>query len=180
MAKVISVIVLLLVIVAGGYMYVSRNNTTISPEKEAYKSDKEKINTEVVPSGKKMAFASFVKQGGSYQCTVHQYVNDTDTVGDVYLDNGKIRGEFKTTYNGMNIDTSFIVRDGYTYTWTSAMPTMGFKAPVVDSETTGSADTSGTYSWNNDQIGDYDCKAWAADQSKFAIPTSVKFTEAKR
>lgn len=129
--------------------------------------------------GKKMAFGQFVKQGGSYQCTVDQYLDNYNikTTGTVYLDSGKIRGSFSTNYNNTKIDAYAIVKDGFAYSWTS-MGNMGFKTPVV--ETDGGAESNvtvsgNTYNFNMNQIGDYNCEEWKADASVFVLPTSVTF-----
>lgn len=129
-------------------------------------------------SGKKMAFADFVKQGGSYECTVNQYVAGTETSGKTYISGGMIRGEFQTSVQGLNITTNMIVRDGFTYTWSSMAPTMGYKAPIAEgAEGDTSTGMSGTYSFNAEQIGDYDCSPWTADLSKFTLPAGVNFQE---
>lgn len=139
------------------------------------------------PSGKKIAFSELVKQGGSYECTVKQAVSNMDSDGVVFMNRDRIRGEFSTLTQGIKIDTSMIVKDGYTYTWSSMMPGAGFKIKMdsptgAGAHTTADAETStnGSYSWNADQIGDYYCKEWAVDESKFTLPTSVKFTEIKK
>jgi hypothetical protein len=121
-----------------------------------------------------------MSQNGTYKCTVNQYVGDIESKGTVYMDKGLLRGEFATAVANQKIDTTMILRDGYTYTWTSMAPTMGFKSKVVEPTTTSTTTaTSGTYSWNADQIGDYNCEAWTGDESKFALPATIKFTEVK-
>ncbi len=127
------------------------------------------------PTGKKMAFSQFMKQGGSYKCIVRQYVNDTDTQGTVYLNDGLMRGEYSTAVQGQNIDATIIVRDGFAHTWTSMSPTMGFKSKIVEDPETGSTGTAGTYSYNADQIGEYDCQPWTADASLFVLPAGITF-----
>ncbi len=131
-------------------------------------------------SGKKMSFDAFMKQGGSYVCTVNQLVQGIESKGTVYINNGDIRGDFNTSVSGMNIDTFFIVKDNFTYTWSSMMQGKGFKAPV-NAGAGGDANTgtSGQYSFNAEQIGDYNCEAWKVDQSKFALPSGVNFTLVK-
>lgn len=132
------------------------------------------------PDGKKMAFGQLVAQGGSYECTVNQYVGETVSQGTVYTSGTLVRGEFNSKANGLDINTSLIVRDGYTYTWTSMAPKMGFKAKVAaNSEVNPNQETSGTISWNADQIGDYDCKDWTPDLTKFDLPAGVAFQELK-
>ncbi len=128
------------------------------------------------PGTKKIPFAQFFAQGGSYVCTVNQYVENMESKGTTYMHNGMIRGEFSTAMQGMIMDTHMIVRDGFTYTWSSMMPTMGYKVPV---QASGEADitttTNGTYSFNAEQIGDYDCEAWSPDLNRFELPPEVTF-----
>lgn len=128
--------------------------------------------------GKKMAFSAFIKQGGSYECTVNQSIDGMDSTGKVWLNNGMIRGDYSVKANGVDIRGSTIIRDGFAYTWSSAFP-MGFKVAVSE-DANGSigagASVSGkTYSWNANQIGDYDCDSWKADASKFTIPSNITF-----
>ena len=116
---------------------------------------------------------------GDYKCTVSQYVQDIKSEGTVYLSSGMIRGEFTTQYNGQTIDSTFIVRDGYTYAWSSASKNMGFKVKAKTSastEVSAGGNASGTYSFDLDQIGDYNCDAWVADETKFIPPTTITFT----
>ncbi len=158
-----------MIVVAGYFGFSSKSDDV---------SDSEKGEMMENNSGKKMAFSEFIKQGGSYECTVNQNVSGTDTKGTTFISGGNIRGEYNTKTQGMSIDTNFIVKDGYSYTWTSMMPNIGFKTKVVASADANiNAPTSGQYSFNAEQIGDYECKAWNADESKFAIPSTIKFQD---
>lgn len=158
------------VVVVGGYFAFSGN-------KEEVADTSTNTDTAEETEGKKMAFADFLKQGGSYKCTVNQSVNNIEASGVTYLNDGMIRGEYSTTVQGRNIDGTMIVRDGYTYSWTSMLPGQGFKAKVVESTGDGSAGTSGAYSFNAEQVGDYDCQPWTPDSSKFVVPTSITFKD---
>jgi hypothetical protein len=126
-----------------------------------------------------MAFSEFLKQGGAYKCTVNQYMQGTDVQGTVFINGDKIHADYNIAVQGMTIDSSMTVRDGYSYTWSSMMPGTGYKSKVVTSSDTsvGGTDTSGTYAWNAEQIGDYNCEAWNHDEETFALPTGVTFTE---
>ncbi len=76
------------------------------------------------------------------------------------------------------IDSNAIVRGGYAYVWTSASPKSGFKVKTADPATEGTGViSSDTFSFNADQIGDYDCEAWTTDASKFELPASVTFAD---
>jgi hypothetical protein len=129
-------------------------------------------------AGKKIPFADFIKKGGAYKCTVNQYVQNVETKGTVYISGGDLRGEFSSTVAGMNFTSTFIRKDDYTYTWTSAMPGKGFKVKTqASAEANTDAKASGTYSWNAEQIGDYNCEVWATDASKFVLPAGVTFSD---
>ena len=141
----------------------------------------ESLETTNPNAGKKMAFSEFLKQDkGDYKCTVNQDVNGSVTVGTTYLSGGMIRGEYNTQVQNMNVDSTFIVRDGFSYSFTSLAPTMGFKVKVVEpKEGDVTTATSGSYQWNAQTIGDYDCQPWTVDPAKFTIPTNITFQEIK-
>jgi hypothetical protein len=169
-----AVVALFIIIIGGGGYYFYQSNT---PRPEI--PDNAIPVTTTKPETKKIPFSALVEQMGTYKCTVNQYVQNIESKGTVYMDKGMIRSEFNTSVNGMNIGTTMIVKDGYTYSWSSMMPTMGYKARIVAPETSttsASASTSGTYSWNAEQIGDYNCESWTADATLFTIPSTIKFT----
>lgn len=170
MTKII-IAVLIAAAVVGGYFAFNNKEVEVVNEEVATTPSPE-------VSGKKMAFSEFVKQGGAYKCTVNQSVNNTDTVGTTYINKGMIRGEYNTKVQNLSVDTTLIIRDGYTYTWTSMLPNMGYKSKVADpKQVDTNAPKSATYSFNSEQIGDYDCKDWTVDESKFVVPSTVTFSE---
>ncbi len=133
--------------------------------------------TSTKPTSKKIAFSEFIKQGGSYKCMVTQTVATMTTMGTVYLDNGKVKAEFEVSVAGQTISTSMIIRDGYSYTWTSNSPTKGFKTKIATGgQGNSSTGTKGTIVWDGSQIGDYSCEPWVAEASMFEIPKTVTFT----
>lgn len=172
-----------IIVVGGGILLFTQNPVT--PTDTAVDSTTSEVtpaeNTETdeTPREKKMPFSQFIRQHGSHQCTVNQLVAEVETRGTTYVHNGMIRGEYNSQIQGMSIDTSILVRDGYTYSWTSMMPNLGYKAKVVetDASTNPEVGTKGTYAWNAENIGDYECTPWAPDQSMFEIPDRVHFTE---
>ena len=162
MNKTLMWVLVAVVVVAGGYYVLKGDNQPGENE------------TTQEETGKKMAFSEFIKQGGSYKCEVKQSMNDFNSGGTVYISNGNIRGDFTTVAEGQTAQTSFMLKDGFTYNWSSLAPNMGVKVPVaVDSETTVNSEV---YSWSANQIGDYDCEPWVADAARFIVPTNINFT----
>lgn len=169
MQKIILWIVVGAVVVGGGYFAVTSSKGAVSKTETA--------NTLAQQNGKKMAFSEFLKKGEASKCTVTQSVSGLETKGTMYTYSGMMKGEFKTEAYGKTIQTDFVLRDGYTYTWSSAAPTMGFKVKVAVPAGTNVAPVSATVGFNAETIGDYDCQPWTVDESKFTLPSSVTFRE---
>lgn len=171
----------LAVVVAGG-LYMQRGGLEGVTENTDTVAEATTTTTGT-PAGKKMAFAEFIKSDkGAYKCTVHQSVKNIETTGTVYISSGLLRGDFNANYAGQKMDIMFIMRDGYTYTWNSMMPTMGYKikndTTVAMGDTKASASGQISVSTPNEylnQIGDYNCEKWSVDASVFSVPGNVTF-----
>jgi len=180
MSKTATTIIIAIIIIVAAVLLINKKPAAEQPIVET----PETVTTQ--PEAKKMAFDVFLKQGlqgQAYECTVHQYVGEIDTVGKVWIDGEKMHGEFATAVQGQNIKSFTTMMDGYMYSWSSISNT-GFKmkstAPAdANGNTSSNAASSGSYSWNASQIGDYDCKPWTPTESTFALPANIKFTEMK-
>lgn len=162
-------------IIVGGYFVFN-----MKPMPESAQLENSEMQNEVSgeTSGKKMAFSEFIKQDkGAYKCEVKQAFSDIENKGTVYMNNGMMRGEFTTVAEGKTMDSSFIMKDGYAYNWSSVLPNMGVKVKVLANTENKGGDAKGTYTWNAEQIGEYNCEEWKVDESKFALPVGIDFTE---
>ena len=178
--KILVGIILVLIVIGGYFAYTKTRSKSeelgnVNPGANSQNSEVGTVN----PNGKKMAFDAFVRQGGSYQCTVHQSVNNVDSVGTVYVANGNMSGQFDTTVSGQTMTSNMIMKDGYMYSWSSMSPNMGFKMAIAGNAGTGTNGTMANAYADAPQFGDYDCQAWNGDSSKFTPPASVKFSEIK-
>jgi hypothetical protein len=126
-----------------------------------------------------MSFSDFIEQDGSYKCQISQDISGSKTSGMVYINNGQIKGEFASSYQGTEIKTNFLQKEGFSYSWNS-MTNTGFKVPVPKEVETSQQVKSDTNSFNPDSIGDYSCTDWVLDKSQFDLPTNIKFTEITR
>lgn len=175
MSKVTIGALVAIVLIVGGYLAFKGNKEVDTIN--IYNNEGTEVKND---SGKKMAFSQFIKNpGGSYKCEVKQVISDFDTSGTVYVSNGKIKGDYTTIAEGKTMKTSFIMRDGYSYMWGDMMMGSGFKVkiPDVTAATNTNLDTSGTYTWNAEQIGDYDCQPWVASEAMFSLPAKVVFKD---
>ncbi len=164
MTKIIIALIIIGAIGFGGYVMRERQTAALVVKEQSVSTT----------SDKKVPFATLIAGGDSYRCTVYQSMSDMENSGIVYASNGNLRGEFTVIAEGRTIKSWIIVRDGFMYSWNSAMPT-GFKMTNKISPTA-SAEVSGTYRWNAEHIGDYECQPWVAEASTFAIPTDITFT----
>lgn len=174
MSKTLISVLVLGVVILGGY-FIIKNGKGIEPTSI---ENAEVINGEQATesSGKKMAFSEFLKQGGSYKCTVKQAMSDFDNTGTMHIDGSRVRGDFTTVAEGLTVTTSLVVKDDYTYVWmngVNGLPASGFKTKNQVDTTT----ASGGFRWNAETIGDYDCEIWAVDEAMFALPTDITFKE---
>lgn len=159
-AKIAIGIALLAVVAAGAYSY---KNGQYGPLENATTTQ------QGGSSGKKMAFGEFAKQGGNYMCTFGGNVQGVDATGTIYINGGLIRGEVtQSTQAAGSMTSSFIIREGNVYYWNTAMP-QGIKIKYdITNYKAGDFDQF-------DQVGDYDCKDWTPDPTKFVVPTNIQF-----
>ncbi|MCC7436335.1 hypothetical protein IT402_00445 [Candidatus Nomurabacteria bacterium] len=150
--------------------------------KKEYKPDdfqtvkEENVVTEEQTQSKKMSFSDFVKkEDGSYECSVSS-MDDFGSNGKAFINNGEIRGDFTTVAEGMSIDSSVLVKKDFIYIWSDMFPQAAIKVANIKQEP-GSVSTqmSGTYVWDTDKVGDYNCSPWTVDESKFVVPSKITF-----
>lgn len=179
MNKQIVAVVVALVVLVGGYFLFNKmgGRDGESMETPTTENEQNNVGTNTDTTGKKMSFDSFLRQGGAYVCTVNQSVQGMNSQGTVYVDGSNVRGEFNSSIQGMSVKSEFLVKDGYSYSWSNMMANKGFKIAVNDGGSASNTGTSGSYSFNAEQIGDYNCEPWSVDNSKFALPSGVIFTE---
>lgn len=156
------VLIALGVVVLGVVSYVA-----IKPNDASVKNDTQENS-----------FLDFVNSKESFECTVTQNVQGISSNGTVFISEGKIRGEFQTETQGMKINSSMVVKDGYTYSWTSMMPSVVYKAKVASGEISQqNTQMSGSYSFDARQIGSYDCKETSVNDSRFELPQGVSLVD---
>jgi hypothetical protein len=183
--SVFSIIAGVIIIVGGYFLYNSMNKDNVNNENNSNVTGgdtKANISSTTVEakSGKKMAFSQFLKNGGNYKCTVRQSFNEVEANGVVYVNDTRVSAEYDANVQGMQVKTNLIVKDDYTYSWSSVMPGTGIKVKVnkPDVPITSTA-MSAQYGFNADMIGDYNCEAWTLDESKFTLPKGITFKEIK-
>jgi hypothetical protein len=97
----------------------------------------------------------------------------------IYISNGKMRGEFRSTSGTVSSANLMIYNGGYLYSWVEGT-TVGKKTSInslSDLPAVIPKDlTSGAIYGTSDNSVGWDCHDWLTDNSVFVIPTYVKFT----
>ena len=94
--------------------------------------------------------------------------------GTVYSANGSMRGDFTSTVNGKAMTSHSIAEDTTSFVWTDGM-NQGIKTTINGIAPSGNNDSPSSVNMN--QKHDYICKSWIADDSKFSLPSEIKFSD---
>jgi hypothetical protein len=129
------------------------------------------IETSKEESASSGLFADLMARTGSWKCHAKATHEQGASEGEVFINNGTIRGDFVATMAGRSVNTSFISRDGYMYTWSDMLP-QGMKVKI---ESAGG--TSGGQGIDPTTPVEYSCEGWAVDESKFEAPSDIEFFE---
>lgn len=128
--------------------------------------------------GMKTSLGGIFDEQGNYQCDYEQITQESRSSNVIYVSNGKMRGEFRTSA-GLNSTATILVYDGsYLYVWTEGKSTgvrtqpktiADLPALIPEDVSSGRILGSGinNVSWN--------CHAWSKDDSKLVKPSYVTF-----
>src|SRR6185503_11737286 len=116
--------------------------------------------------------------GGSQQCSFSSTdaTSGARTSATVFVTAGHMRGDFTGQAAGGTAASSHMIVDGETsYLWSDGS-VQGVKMSFANLDA--QASPSGQQQpVNLDQKANYSCKTWSPDNSTFALPTGVTFTD---
>ena len=162
------------VAVVGGGTYAVMNNRAHTADDDTQTEGG--IQNEV--STEQNTLRGLMQLGQRVMCTFTSVAEATGgtVTGAVYIDGGRVRGDFDIAQAGMQFDSHVIITEGKMYTWTytpqgTFAQVMTFDpAPQTNMEVRTGAPVS------VDDAADYTCSPWGGDASKFVLPTSLTFT----
>lgn len=128
--------------------------------------------TKPADSTTKGSIKSLLAAGKNVNCTISY--PDAGSTGTVYVSGQKMRGDFNMMVEGKPMESHMIQDGTYVYSWTGSQ---GAKFKV--DETLKASPVPGGQQQNVDldKEVDYKCSSWSADNSKFTVPTDVKFVD---
>lgn len=103
----------------------------------------------------------------------------TDTSATLYISGKKMYEEIQMVSSDKAVPTTnmAMISDGtYIYTWDVSKKMPGMKIKIVE-PTPGTTEDTKTQSVDMDKKFDMKCSSWMVDDSKFVVPTDVKFTD---
>ena len=144
----------------------SDSTVTNQPQKSAVYSDTD-------------TYVSVFNQSGSHVCTYDQVTQTSRSSNTIYIADGKMRGEFRTTTGGVNSNNNIMVYNkGILYTWKEGMDN-GTKIQIktlADLPVSIPRDlTTNVVSGSGLNTSSWDCHNWRQDNSMLVPPTGVKF-----
>ena len=123
-------------------------------------------------------FHSIFTQSGNHECDYDATSATGKSSSKIFIADGKMRGEFRSTMGATPVASLMIYRNGYLYSWSEGATT-GTKTSITslsDLPTVIPKDLAGgaIYGTSADNVGWY-CHDWLKDTSAFTIPTYVTF-----
>lgn len=174
---IIGVIVIVLVLL-GIWYFASMNGSAPAQDMSATTSSSSSTSaTGSVPASTN-TFRSIFTQSGNHECTYELVGTSTRSSSVVYIADGKMRGEFRTT--GTVTSANFMIYSGgVLYTWKEGA-TVGKKTSIssladlpqaIPQDLTSAA----ILGVSNDNVS-WDCRYWAKNATVFTIPSYVNFS----
>lgn len=166
---IIVAIVAILLIAAGAFFVLNKKSTAPKQSNTASQEQKSQESGSI-----KNSIKSLLSQGKSVTCTVKYPSAEQATEGTLYVSGKQMRGDFKTTVNGKEMDSHMITDQTYSYSWSSATP-QGAKMKIDQVEAPNASPVSGQVDTNSEV--DMKCSPWGVDNSKFTPPSNINFMD---
>lgn len=176
-------VIVVVILVALGIWYFNSSNTagTATPEQTATTTTTVSTtvtNTSAATPASPTTFKSIFTQSGNHECTYEQVGTSTQSSSVIYISNGDMRGEFRTTGTVTSADL-MIYNGGYLYSWKEGA-TVGKKSSIkslADLPQVIPQDlTSGAIFGVSTNNVSWDCHDWITDPTFFVLPTYVTFS----
>lgn len=162
---VIAAIVILLILAVGGMFFLKSSKTPVATTQTAKPQTTNSLKGTIV---------GLLSGGKNVNCQVTY--PDSKGTGSVYVSDKKFAGDFTMKGTDGKETTAHMISDGtYMYVWSSGLP-MGIKMSL-EAAKNAAQNTQVNQSVNINQEVGLNCSPWAADSSKFTIPSDIKFQD---
>jgi hypothetical protein len=167
----IGVIVLILVLGTGGFLFMKYSKAPTMPSTQSTNTQTAKPTTGNATSD---SILSLISGGKTVNCSI-TYPDNKGT-GNIFVSDKKFAGDFTTKDTSGKETTGHMVSDGtFMYIWSAAMAT-GIKVNLENAKNM-AQNSAVTRSFDVNQKVGLNCSPWLTDNSKFTIPTNIKFQD---
>ena len=172
--KVVLIIIALIIIAILGFVVVKGSKTTTPAVTTQITPAASPTTAKTETGNVKGTIKSLMTAGKTEVCSYTNQVNGANINGKMYVDNGKMRGDFTVVNSGKNetVTSHILVNDSQNmYAWTD-LSARGMKMSLA-SAAGATASTSGGPDVN--QEVQFSCSPWVADSAMFTVPTTITF-----
>ena len=164
-----SVILALIILVSAFYFILPKSSIKVTQKKEQTANKISPTQPSTLGTLKNLL------SGGKTETCIIAYPNNQEK-GTVYVADKKFAGNFIINQTAGKTVTGNVVSDGnYVYIWSSkALAGIKIKLDALTNQSTASAQTGNL---NFNQQININCSNWVVDNSKFAIPSGIIFTD---
>ena len=168
-----------IVLVALGIWYFASSGTAGITQGETATTTTGTTGTPVGTPAASSTFRSIFTQSGNHQCDYSQSNSTGQSTSVIYLADGKMRGEFRSTMSGGSTASLMIYTGGYLYSWKegattgkkSSIRALSDLPDVIPQDLTSGA----IFGTASDSVG-WNCHSWLKDVKLFTIPSYVTFS----
>lgn len=166
---IIAVIILVVALGVGGFLFMKYSQPpAMTHETSATSTSPQSSNATTA------SILGLLSGGQTVSCIIN--LPDNKGTGTIEVVDRKFAGDFTVTDNSGKQLVSHMISDGtYVYAWSTATAD-GFKMKL-DTAKNAATNAQNNQSVNLNQKVDLKCSPWGVDNSKFAIPTNIKFTD---
>jgi hypothetical protein len=167
---IVAVIILIILLGAGGFLFLKYSKATTMPKQVATSTPTQAPKTNSV-SG---TILSLLSGGQNVNCAI-TYPDNKGT-GSIFVSDKKFAGDFTMKDSSGKETIGHMISDGtFMYIWSSAMPTgIKMNLEVAKNAATNAQNNQGIDV--NQKVG-LNCSPWLPDNSKFTVPTNIRFTD---
>jgi hypothetical protein len=167
----IGVIILILILGAGGFLFMKYSKAPNMPQTQSTNTQTEKPTNNSSTSD---SILSLLSGGKTVNCSI--IYPDSKGTGSIFVSDKKFASDFTTKDSSGKESTSHMVSDGtFMYIWSQTMPS-GIKVNLATAKSL-TQNSAISKSFDVNQKVGLNCSPWLPDNSKFTVPTNIKFQD---
>ncbi|MFH1246735.1 MAG: hypothetical protein V1489_03100 [Candidatus Liptonbacteria bacterium] len=120
------------------------------------------------------SLTNLLGRGIAQKCTFNETSGEVPVGGTVYVGNNMMRGDFKSTISGSEVQSHIIAKDGRAYVW-SDLINQGISMALAGASS-GTAPSNNESQVSLNQPYKYTCNGWTYSAEQFNLPENVTFT----